>query len=421
MLGPDTIPGCNFQPFSRGIVDVTIAQETSVDRIREYLARLTPQARSSLLTDIERMQLYGDDISGSALILAELRAEFRKGGESSNRLSNPSRHFFKPIEVLFVDRPPERANAGQISRGSLSPIWEWINHSFLPAMARDYNASMKKALAADHQPQVNQIAAAFQAKVVKSLEGALASKEGVESARSGLGQFTSSRGSLLDLKKILSALRIRDAIAAFGNALPPSIEHFEGEALTRVQALLDAFVVRHPEGLPFALVILMKRLKQPWQLVQLAIQASYSRAAEHIAATRYAPAVSMVLDHLDERHGLLKQALKTNRVEAAKEILTDIYGIEYHLHEGIARLDKSDWGKRLDHFMATLAVELNGEYQTITGDIHGNDIHHVLEGIERRRPGSGLLHHLLSKGRDALAGGATYYGRLVGSDHKQAS
>ena len=114
-----------------------MTQATSVDRIREYLARLTPQARSSLLADIERMQLYGDDISGSALILAELRAEFRKSGESNSRLGNPSRLFFKPIEALFVDRPAERANAGQISRGSLSPIWEWINHSFLPAMARD--------------------------------------------------------------------------------------------------------------------------------------------------------------------------------------------------------------------------------------------------------------------------------------------
>jgi hypothetical protein len=105
-----------------------MTQATSLDRIREYLARLTPQARSNLLADIERMQLYGDDISGSALILAELRAEFRKSGESSSRLGNPSRHFFKPMEALFVDRPPERANAGQISRGSLSPIWEWINH-----------------------------------------------------------------------------------------------------------------------------------------------------------------------------------------------------------------------------------------------------------------------------------------------------
>jgi hypothetical protein len=397
------------------------AQATSLDRIREYLARLTPQARSNLLADIERMQLYGENISGAALILAELRAEFRKGGESNDRLGNPSRYFFKPLEALFVDRPPELATTGQISRGSLSPIWEWINHSLLPAMARDYNESMKKALIADQLQQASQIAAGFQAKVVKSLEGALASEEGVKSAQSGLGQYTSSRGSLLDLKKILSALRIRDAIAAFSNALPPKIEHFEGETLTRVQALLEAFIAKHPQALPFALVIVMKRLKQPWQLAQLAIQASYSRAADHIAATRYAPAVSMVLDHLDERHGILKQALKSNRVETAKEILTEIYNIEYQLHEGIARLDKSDWGKRLDDFMAALAVELNGEYRTVTADIHGNDIHHVLEGIERRRPGAGLLHHLLSKGRDALAGSATYYEKLVGSDHHKAS
>src|SRR5579859_3934127 len=125
-----------------------MTQEKSAERIREYLARLSPQARSSLLTEIERMQLYGEDISGSALILAELRAEFRRSGENSNRLGNASRHFFKPLEALFVDRPPERANAGQISRGSLSPIWDWINHDLLPAMAREYGDTIKDALVA---------------------------------------------------------------------------------------------------------------------------------------------------------------------------------------------------------------------------------------------------------------------------------
>src|ERR1700731_1919104 len=84
------------------------------DRIREFLARLTPQERNSLLVEIERMQLYGEDMPGSDIILAELRAEFRKSGQSNDRLGNPSRYFFKPIEALFVDRPPERANSGQI-------------------------------------------------------------------------------------------------------------------------------------------------------------------------------------------------------------------------------------------------------------------------------------------------------------------
>jgi hypothetical protein len=398
-----------------------MTQETSVDHIREYLQRLTPQARSSLLTEIERMQLYGEDISGAALILAELRAEFRKGGETNNRIGNPSRYFFQPIEALFVDRPPERTNAGQISRGSLSPIWEWINHELLPTMARDYCEAMKEALVAGHSQKASQLAARFQSKVVTSLQGALASEEGVKSAQAGLAQYTSSRASMNDLRKVLAALRISDAIIAFSASLPPSIDHFGGEALAKIQALLDGFVAKHPEGLAFALTIVMRRLKRPCELAQLAIQASFSRTADHIAETRYAPAVSMVLDHLDERHGILKQALKSNRVETAKEILSDIYDIEYQLHEGIARLDKSDWGKRLDDLMAALAVELNGEYQTVTGDIHGNDIHHVLEGIERRRPGVGLLHSLWWKGRDALAGGAAYYEKLIGSDHKEAS
>jgi hypothetical protein len=395
---------------------VSTTQETSADRVRGYLGRLTPKARSNLLTDIERMQLYGEDTSAFAAILAELRAEFRRGSEPANRIGNPSRHFFKPIEDLFADRSPERANSGQISRGSLSPIWEWISQTLLPAMARDYCESMKGVLIANNLAQAKVIAAGFQSKVVKSLEGALASEDRVKSVRLGLGQYTSCHATIDDLAKILSALQMRDAISNFSEALPPKVDDLGGEALAKVGALLDGLVAKHPQALPFALTIVMKRLKHPWQLVHLATQASRSRAVEDIAATRYALSVPMVLDHLDDRLWLLKQALKSNRLEAAKEILGDIYDIEYELHDWIARLDKSDWGKRLDGFMATLAVDLNAEYRTLPGDTL-----HVLEGMTRRRRGAGLLHFLVGKGRDALAGGATYYEKLVGSDHKEAS
>jgi hypothetical protein len=44
----------------------------------------------------------------------------------------------------------------------------------------------------------------------------------------------------------------------------------------------------------------------------------------------------------------------------------------------------------------------------------------VFEALAHRRQ-TGLLHYLSQTGRDALAGGAAYYERLVGSDHKQAS
>jgi hypothetical protein len=390
-------------------------------RIREYLSRLTPLARSSLLAEIERMQLYGEDVSAFAAILAALRSEFRKSGEASHRVGNPSRYFFKLLEALFVDRPPENTGAGQISRGSLSAIWEWINHELLPAMARDYCETMTKTLVGGRSQEGSQIANGFQTKVVKSLEGMLGSPQGEKSAEHGLAHYTSSHTCMTDLRKILVALQAREAMVAFGAALPPKIDHFEGEALTRVQALLDIFIAKHSQALPFVLTMLLKRLSHPWQLVHLAIQSSHSRAAEDVAASRYALAVSMVLDHLDDRRWLLGQALKTNRVESAKEILIDIYDIEYQLHDWIARLDQSDWGRRLEESMAALAADLDAEYHTLPGDgdVHG-DLHHVLEGIERRRPAAGLLHHLWLKGRDALASGAAYCEHLVGIE-RQAS
>ena len=399
---------------------MTTAHADSAGRIRDYLSRLTPLARSSLLTEIERMQLYGEDVSAFAPILAALRAEFRKSGEAGHRLGNPSRYFFRPLEVLFVDRPPEKANAGQISRGSLSAIWEWINRELLPAMARDYCEAMTKALVGGHSTEVSLIANGFQTKVVKSLQGMLGSPEGETSAAQGLAQYTSSHACMNDLKKILAALQSREAIAALGDGLPSRIDRLEGETLHKVLALLDAFANKHSQGLPFALTVIMKRLEQPWQIALLAVHASHGKTAEEIARTRYGIAVSMVLDHLDDRLLLLKQALRTVRIDAAKEILGEIYVIEDQLHDWIARLDESDWGRRLELFMAALAADLDAEYHTLPGDdVHG-DLHHVLEGVERRRREAGLLHHLWLKGRDALVGGAVRFERLVGFDHRQA-
>src|ERR1043166_9171535 len=90
-------------------VEPVANDQTQIDRIQQYLRQMPLQARRNLLAEIERMQMYGEDMPCSDLILAELRTEFRNSGESQNRLGNPSRYFFQPIEILFVDRAPELA------------------------------------------------------------------------------------------------------------------------------------------------------------------------------------------------------------------------------------------------------------------------------------------------------------------------
>jgi len=374
---------------------MSIEHAIQADRIRKYLGHLTPQARSSLLVEIERMQMYDEDISGFEIILSELRAEFRKSGQANNRIGNPSRYFFKPIEALFVDRSPERANSGQISRGSLAPIWEWINHNLLPTMARDYCEAMKHAILVDDKHEMKLIVTGFQSKVVKCLEGFLASEQGVADVRNGLGKYTGSRASLDDLKKIQLALRLRDAMVAFNDGLPSKIGNLEGDTLAKVFRLLDSFASDHPEAMPFALTMVAKRLKTPWQLVRLATKMVRSKNAAEIAAARYAISVPMVLDHLDDSRIGLNHALKSNRIPVAKDILIDIYDIEHALRVRIDRIGETDWGRKLAAIMAAVTSDLQAEFQTLPGTLH-----HVLgsDSLHRHHAEPALLTTLIQKG-----------------------
>jgi hypothetical protein len=387
-----------------------------VDQIRAYLGRLTPQARGNLLVEIERMLLYGEEVPGAGIMLAELRAEFRKSGLSSDRAGNPSRYFFKPIEVLFVDRPPELANSGQISRGSLSAIWEWINQLLLPAMAGDYCEKMKQAIVTNNAYEAKLVASGFQSKVIKSLEVTLASRQGVDGVRTGLGRYTSSRASFDDLTKIVAALRVGDAIVAFGEALPPKIDSLEGEALAKARTLLDMFASKHPEAMPFAMTIVLKRLKSPWQLIHFATGAARGKIAADLEATRYAISVSMVLDHLDDNRTALKQAVRSNRIAIAKDILTAIYDTEHALRTKIGQLDASAWGRRLTELMTAIDDELQAEFRTLP-----DNIGHVLGARTlRRHSAPGLLTSLVRRSRDALVGGATRMEGLFGLGQRSA-
>lgn len=381
------------------------------DRIGDYLQRLTPQARSSLLIELERLEACGADVPGAAPLLENLRAQLRKGEKTHHRVANPSRHFFNPVEPLLVDGAPEHENSGHILRGSLAAIWEWISQDLLPTMTGDYVAQMRPLIAADKQPEIRKAAAAFQTKVVTYLDNVLGSPEGVARARTQLATYTASRAAYDDLTKVLSVLRARDALAKFNEALPPSIQKFDDTKVIKITRLLHAFRKTHPEETPFALALVDKRLKTHWQLISLATKAAPSKNAADVAATPYAIVVPMVLDRLEDRRSALRVALKNNRVLVAKEILIDIYDTEYALQVRIDRLDQCDWGSRLDRLMNSIAALVEAEVARFP-----KNVGHVLGSRRLRSYQSltGRLIYLTWKGRDVLSSGAARCLKLIG-------
>jgi len=381
------------------------------DRIQEFLRRLTPLARGDLLIELERLEVCGSEIPGSAVILARLRAEFRSDGSTQNRAGNPSRYFFAPLEPLLVDGAPEHANSGHILRGSLAPVWEWISRDLLPTMARDYAKGINELIAANNQREAMRVAASFQTKIVKYLENTLGSVDGADQTRVKLATYTASQAAYGDLTKILCVLRARDALAKFSDALPATIKKFDDARVAKVAALLDGFGKKHAEALPFALALVAKRLRTPWQLIRLATKAAPSKDAADIAATPYAIAVSMVLDCLEDNRSALRVALRNNRVLVCREILADIYDTEYALQVRIDLLDESAWGARLHNLMNAIAALVEAEVSRFPVNIG-----HVLgsRSLRSHQSLAGRLTYLAWKGRDAVSGGAAYCRKLIG-------
>lgn len=385
-------------------------QEIQIDRVRAYLAQLPPPARRHLLAEIERLQAHGESIPGADMIVAELRAEFRATSGTHYSQGNPTRYFYQPLELLLVDRASERANAGQISRESLASLWEWISEVALPTLARDYTNEMKVLIAADNKREAEKVAHAFQTKVAKSLEISLASPGNVARVRTELARYTSSAAIFDDLQKILRGLRVRDALGKFVGELPTKIEKFEGDVFGKVQGQLNAFAAAHAEATPFALTVITRRLKAPWQLMRLATKIAGSKKAADVAATPYAIAVSMVLDHLDARREALCHALKQRHIVIARDILVDIYDIEHALRVRIDRLDECEWGLRLDSLMKAVATPVEAEINTI-----GGTLHHILgsRALRSHNTLAGRLTFLAWKGRDALTDSVAYCRKLV--------
>jgi hypothetical protein len=380
-----------------------------VERIWEFLRRLTPSTKNCLLTELERMEMCGIDMPCSADIQARLRAELRKDG-STQSTATPFRYFFAPLDLLLIDGDPEHENSGRIARGSLAPIWEWIGRDLLPIMARDYNEKTGGLIAANKHKEAQLAAVTFQTKVTKAVEGFLKSPETGEQARTKLAAYTASRSAFGDLIKIMAALRAREAITKFNEALPAKISKFDDAQIDKIAAQLHAFRKTDAHALPFALTLVATRLKAPWQLIRLATKASRSRSASDVAATPNAIAVSMVLDQLDDKRLALRIALKNNRVAVARDVLVDIYNTEYAVRVRIHEFEESEWGKRLRVIMDAVAALVQTEVNRFP-----DEVGHVLTSRSLRSHDllAGRLTSLAWKARDAIGDGAAYCKKLI--------
>src|SRR6202035_1349899 len=195
----------------------------SVERLREYLRNLKPEARALLIAELERAQLRGDDMTGSELVLDELRRTIRTEAQRVPRIEDTNR-----------------------------------------------------ALLAGDKTKADQLVRALHERAILRMRETLAGVGTDEKAQRRLALQVGTPRATDDVATLLHVLEVRDVLADLAKRLPNYfVRVFEREVIEQAKVhigtacaakSLGGDPARKADVVRYGLVLLMNGLAAPWQL-----------------------------------------------------------------------------------------------------------------------------------------------------------
>lgn len=339
-----------------------------VDRLRQYLRDLKPEARALLIAELERGLLRGDETAGAELVLQELRRSAREPSRPSPRTGSLARLFFQPLEPFLVDDTATHKHPGRIARVALDPIWQWICRDLLPGEAKAVTDEVARAFANEDTAKAEALGRAFQDRTIQRMQEALDSAQGDDKTRRRLAAQIGTPRALEDVTAIMNVLRARDTLASLGARLPSHIKNLADAQLDDVKTLLDVHA-GDPSLFLFSLVLVMSKLASPWHLVRLANKAAGSDSAARISETPYAIAVAIVLAEIERMVGELKTELRSGRGVATGALLKGIHDAARGMRTEINLSGDSTWAKQLAALRTEISNLLKAEIESLPGRV----------------------------------------------------
>lgn len=337
-----------------------------VEPLRAYFDQLTVETRTRLLAELELAQLRNDDLPELAdTVIEELTRGLRRSGAKVERVGNPSRLFFTPLEPFLVDGAPPTIRRAEIARGSLGPIWAWLCRDVAPQKSKRYYELVKRALLARDLPSAKGMAHAFQGNAAKDFERVIFTS-GAEAIRDRLSAFMGPPRAFNDLLELIHVFSVRGLLALLASDLPATIADFRGSELDRAAAGLARFVQDDRSTVLYGLVLVMHRLAVPWQLVRLALRSSQGGTVTDIAEAPYAMVIGLVLRTCEDMVARTCEQFREGEAGAASESLTQLAAAV----EGVSELPtplQGAWAKRLTALRAQVGRLKDLEHDTWCG------------------------------------------------------
>ncbi|WP_298259117.1 hypothetical protein [Bradyrhizobium sp.] len=341
--------------------------QTPTERLRDYLARLSPGAQALLMREFERAIERGEDASVANLVLEELRKIVRGGNDDARpRTDNPDRILFHSLEPFLVDGNAA-PRSGQIRRSSLLPVWQWLAREATPALAGEFEAALARGPDSGTTPEIEAVSRKLQLAAVEAMHAAATPEPGVDNRRtlSRIGPTD----VVEDLPSIAFVLQAREAFETLNSRLPSYLRIFNDIQVSSVLSALNVPSLQSPQLLPFALSMVIQRLAEPWQIIRLATRTASSDDEMRVASTPYGIAVTIALHDLSRLAATLRADIRRSRFgEVAEHLKT--------LHDGVRGLrteldlrNDSAWGRQLAAIRSDISSALQSEIDSVPGRV----------------------------------------------------
>jgi hypothetical protein len=341
--------------------------QTSIERLRDYLAQLPPQSQALLMREFERAIERGEDTTVATFVLEQLRKIVRGTDEAARpRTDDPARLVFRPLEPFLVDGSlPVRP--GQVRRASLLPVWQWLVRDGAPEQARALEAALSKGsetgTSADIEVAIRKLQLAAADAIFK-----IATPTRGDDLRRSLARV-GPPDVIDDMLPIGSVLQAREAIDTFSGRLPSYLRIFGESQIASVSAALNVPSLQTPQLLPFALSLVMQRLTAPWQIIRLAIKMAASDDEIRVAATPYGVAVTIALHDLSGLTASLRADIKRGHLENVAEQLKVLHDGVRGLRTELDLRNDSTWGRQLTSIRAEISNALQSEIDSVPGRV----------------------------------------------------
>jgi hypothetical protein len=340
-----------------------------VERLRQYLREISPEARALLLRELERAALSGEQFPGLDLILDELRKEQRDSNQSHERLEPPDRRFFLPIEPFLVDEEIPEKITGRVVRSSLPRIWTWLERDLLPLETQVLLRETRATLTAGDTVRTDRLIHDFQTQSLTAIEQALAVIAGDGKRRQKLVSQLGGERALEALQEITSIFRVRGALKEISSRLPAEIKNLADAELDSVRALFELPALKRQDVFPYALVLLFSRLTAPIHLLRLAVASVETDSAKRIAETPFAFAIDLVVDEAARVSNRLARDMRANAIADICVGIKRFHDLARGLVSEINMSDDTGWAKRLSQLRADTAALLRSKIDGLPGQV----------------------------------------------------